>query len=63
MPNITIEVKSVYGVLKIYPYCDMAKIFAEIAGTKTLTLAIVRKIERLGYQIWSVADTDYTKAA
>jgi len=62
MPNITIEVRNVYGLRKIYPYCQNAKIFADIAGTTTLSLADVRRIERLGYDICSVADADYTKA-
>lgn len=61
--TITIEVKSVYGTLKIYPVCDRAKIFAEIAGSKTLTLGTVRKIERLGYQVISMANADYSQAA
>jgi hypothetical protein len=61
--NIQIEVRNVYGVLKIYPLCDTAKTFADIAGTKTLTLATVKKIESLGYEIRSIVDADYTQAA
>ncbi len=61
--SITIEVKSVYGVMKIYPVCEKAKLFAEIAGSKTLTLGTVRKIERLGYAVISTANADYSQAA
>jgi hypothetical protein len=31
--------------------CITAKLFASIAGTKTLTLATLKKIEALGYSI------------
>lgn len=61
--EITIEVRSVYGVTKLYPICEKAKVFAAIAGSKTLTLATVRKIERLGYQVISVANADYSQGA
>lgn len=63
MQNIQIEVRSVFGQLKIYPICGCAKLFAEIAGTKTLTARNVRQIESLGYNIQSSADTDWTRAA
>jgi hypothetical protein len=61
--EITIEVRNVYGVLKIYPVCEKAKLFAAIAGSKTLTLFTVRRIELLGYVINSIANVDYTQAA
>jgi hypothetical protein len=48
---IEVEVKDVYGVLKYYPLCDKAQLFADIAGTKTLTLQAIKKIEALGYSI------------
>jgi hypothetical protein len=32
------EIKKVYGEEKVYPVCEDAKTFAQIAGTKTLTL-------------------------
>lgn len=52
MPNvIEVEVKDVYGVLKYYPLCEKAQLFADIAGTKTLTLQAIKKIEALGYSI------------
>ena len=48
---IQVEVKDVYGVLKYYPLCEKAQLFADIAGTKTLTLQAIKKIEALGYSI------------
>ena len=49
--TIEVEVKDVYGVLKYYPLCEKAQLFADIAGTKTLTLQAIKKIEALGYSI------------
>ncbi len=49
--TITIEIKSVYGQDKVYPVCPTAKAFAEIAGSKTLTHAVLCRIERMGYEI------------
>jgi len=48
---IEVEVKDVYGVTKYYPICEKAQLFADIAGTKTLTLQAIKKIEALGYSI------------
>ena len=49
--TIKVEVKDVYGVLKYYPLCEKAQLFADIAGTKTLTVQVIKKIEALGYSI------------
>ena len=46
MMKVTIQVKNVYGEDKVYPVCSNAKLFAEIAGTKTLsanTLQIMKE--------------------
>jgi hypothetical protein len=48
---IEVEVKDVYGTVKYYPLCEKAKLFADIAGTKTLTIEAIKKIEALGYSI------------
>lgn len=61
--TVTIEVKNVYGVLKIYPVCQNAKIFARIAGTTTLTKATIEKIRELDFEIISIANADYRQAA
>ena len=49
--GIEVEVKDVYGVTKYYPICEKAQLFADIAGTKTLTVQVIKKIEALGYSI------------
>lgn len=52
---VQIEVRRVYGVPAIYPVNDTAKIFAMIAGTKTLTKAVVNDIKLLGFTIEQVS--------
>jgi predicted type IV restriction endonuclease len=49
--TITVQIKNVYGNETIYPVCQNAKIFAALAGTKTLTLQAVAQIKLLGYAI------------
>lgn len=49
--TITIEIKDVYGQPKVYPVCDKARIFTEIAGTKTLLPADIHRIQALGYTV------------
>jgi hypothetical protein len=49
--TIEVEVKDVYGVTKYYPICEKAQLFADIAGTKTLTVQVIKKIEALGFSI------------
>jgi hypothetical protein len=51
MPEITVEVRNVYGVVKYYPICERAKLFASIAGTVTLTPQALNQIQALGYTI------------
>ena len=50
-PVIEVRVKDVYGNQMIYPVCDAAKVFAAIAGTKTLTQPTLLLIKQLGYDI------------
>lgn len=49
--RIIVNIKNVYGKETIYPVCEAAKTFAEIAGTTTLTPAAMRQIEKLGYRV------------
>ena len=48
---VEVEVKNVYGKELIYPVNDVAKKFAQIAGTTTLTLAVFKKIRELGCDV------------
>jgi hypothetical protein len=49
--EITVRITSVYGARTIYPVCETAKIFADIAGTKTLKPTTINAIKALGYKI------------
>jgi ATP phosphoribosyltransferase len=49
--KIVVSVRSVYGADKIYPACETAKLFADIAGTTTLREQDLRRIQKLGYHI------------
>lgn len=49
--NITVEIRDVYGIRTVYPACQTAKLFARLAGTKTLTSHAIDTIKQLGYSI------------
>lgn len=49
--SIKVQVRSVYGNEVIYPICEKAKLFARLAGTKTLTWQAVQTIKALGYTV------------
>lgn len=49
--HIEVTIKTIYGIETVYPACDKAKLFARIAGTKTMTPHALRDIAALGYQI------------
>jgi hypothetical protein len=54
MQVIEVNLKSVYGEVKAYPINEAAKLFADLAGTKTLTVQSLKKIQALGYEIKAV---------
>tara|TARA_R110000803_G_scaffold204493_1_gene270585 strand:- start:1671 stop:1847 length:177 start_codon:yes stop_codon:yes gene_type:complete len=49
--NITVKIKNNFGNEAIYPACEYSRLFAEIAGTKTLTRETIEKIKSLGYLV------------
>ena len=55
--KIQIEIKESYGRKVIYPACIDSKIFASLAGTKTLTTKSLELIESLGYNIETLTPT------
>lgn len=48
---IEVEMRDVYGVTKFYPMCEKARVFAEIAGTVTLTKETIKRIKALDYAV------------
>lgn len=51
MNTITVEIKNVFGNERIYPVCPQAKLFARLAGHKTLTRDTIDLIKKMGYSI------------
>jgi len=49
--EILVRVAHNYGNRVIYPVCETARNFPEIAGTKTLKLETVNLIKKLGYKV------------
>ena len=49
--EILVSIKTLYWTDRIYPECDKAKLFTNIAKTETLTQDTIRAIKDLGYTI------------
>ena len=49
--NLIVEKKNVYGVERVYPVCNKAKLFARISGNKTLLPEDIELIKKLGYKL------------
>lgn len=56
-PVVQVSVRSNYGAPAIYPANEAARIFAAIAGTKTLQLNTLAKAKALGYRIERAGDS------
>lgn len=50
MPRIIVDVRKVYGKTVVYPHCRVAKLLAELAGTKTLTADALVILTKLDYE-------------
>lgn len=61
MEEIIVEVKYIYGEKRVYPICKKAKLFAYIAGTKTLTPHVLDCIQNLDYLIVTVVGPEQTR--
>ena len=57
---VHVRVMDVYGKRGVYPVCDKAKVFASIAGTKTLTDSTLMYIKKLGYRLHVVPQEPLT---
>lgn len=51
MQEITVKEKNVYGIIRLYPVCEKAIIFANLVGSKTLSANDLDLISSLGYKI------------
>ena len=49
--RIVVRLVSQYGVDRIFPVCSNASRFAAIAGTKTLSPAVLAQVFKLGFAI------------
>jgi len=49
--NLIVKKKNVYGIERVYPVCTKAKLFALIAGNKTLLPGVIEKVKKLGYNL------------
>ena len=49
--NLIVSKKNVYGVERVYPVCNKAKLFAAISGNKTLLPEVIEQIKKLGYNL------------
>lgn len=55
--QITIKIESQYGVNVARPICHAAQVFADIAGTKTLTKQTLEHVKLLGYNVKIMQET------
>lgn len=49
--TITVKLRDVYGNRLVYPVCPCAHYFADIAGTKTLSKFVLKRIADIGFDI------------
>ena len=49
--RIQVEAKKQYGQVRYYPKSNHACLFADIAGTRTLTSDVLRKIKAMGIEV------------
>lgn len=54
MQVIEVTIKNVYGKATVYPANEAAEFLAAIAGTKTLSTAVLAYARRLGFDIKQV---------
>ena len=49
--HLVVEKKNVYGVERVYPVCNKAKILTALTGQKTLLDVDIKLIKQLGYTL------------
>jgi hypothetical protein len=55
--KIIVSVRDQYGRRAYHPECEKSSGFAKIAGTKTLTVSVLKEVIRLGYNVINI-ETD-----
>lgn len=55
---LQIKVRNVYGNQMFYPANEVAKEFAYLSGTKTLSYNALASAKRLGFTVEQVSDVD-----
>tara|TARA_R100001143_G_C3291777_1_gene101561 strand:+ start:360 stop:599 length:240 start_codon:yes stop_codon:yes gene_type:complete len=55
--RVVVRFKDQYGRMVCHPVDEQAKVFAEIAGTKTLTYHTLKGIDYLGFKIATTLQT------
>jgi len=56
--TIKVTIKSVYGKELVYPVSEMAKLFAELLGRKTLVARDIQIIKQMGYTVEVVLEKE-----
>ena len=49
--KLVVSKKNVYGIERVYPVCNKAKLFAAISGNKTLLPEVIELVKKLGYNL------------
>jgi|TARA_E500000178_G_scaffold339349_1_gene380689 hypothetical protein len=49
--ELVVSKKNVYGVERVYPVCNKAKILTALTGNKTLLDVDIKLIKQLGYTL------------
>ena len=49
--DLVVSKKNVYGVERVYPVCNKAKILTALTGNKTLLDVDIKLIKELGYTL------------
>ena len=47
--ELLVKVKSIYGIEKVYPDCEMGQLLAQLTGKKTFTNDNLGLLKKLGY--------------
>lgn len=47
--ELLVSIEHHYGTRRVYPECNISRIFAQIANTETLTDDVIADIKHLGY--------------